>query len=695
MKPAMRGALVVAFAAVVAGLTSLPAGFVHDDHRLIEENRTIRGLAHPLRIVAQGYWTVDANQVPNLWRPATILSFALNRALLGTGPFGFRVVDLLLHVALCVLVFHLARRIVGSDGEGRVTGGLDAPLIAGLLFAVHPVHTEALGLVVGRAEILAAIGAIGAVLLFLAARDRAGTDPRGARLSEAGALVAFGFGFLAKEIAVATPFLVLLADTHRVGVMRRRGDLTARPAYGVHAIFLFALAGLVAARTAVLGMVSPAAFTHFIDNPIAHRGFPASTATALDVVARYARLLVAPFGLSLEYSYDAISPLGSILAPRALLGLLVVAAVVGGALLLRRRHPGAAFGLAWIAVAFAPVSNLLLPIGTIMAERLLYLPSVGFVLVAGCAGATLAARPGGAGRVARAAIVALLATGALLSALRLRDFRDDLTLQAATVATTPRSVRAQFNYGAAQERAGDPDAAVAAYEAAIAIWPDFSDAQYNLAGVLMRQDRSEPALTHYREALRMQPGNVSYLVNYGFALTRAGRPAEAIEPLERAVDLDRDSDRAWNNLGGARLAVGRADAAALAWREAIRIDPGNPEYAVNLALALDAADDPGAVTAWTDAVTRRPEDGLLRYRLGRALERAGRDDEAASAYRESARLAAESPVPRRALGLLLERRGDAAGARAALEETERLDPGGTVFDAEARALLDRLRSGRP
>ncbi|HKQ97049.1 MAG TPA: hypothetical protein VJV75_04165, partial [Candidatus Polarisedimenticolia bacterium] len=201
MTPATRGALLVACAAIVAGLTSLPAGFVHDDHRLIEENETIRDLAHPLRIVTQGYWTVDERQVPNLWRPVTILSFAVNRALLGEGPLGFRVVDLLLHAMACVLVFLLARQVFAAGGVEQAgsggDGGFGAPLLAGLLFAVHPIHSEALGLVVGRAEILAAIGAVGAVLLFLAAVTHVERgDRRGALLIQGAALAAFAFGFL-------------------------------------------------------------------------------------------------------------------------------------------------------------------------------------------------------------------------------------------------------------------------------------------------------------------------------------------------------------------------------------------------------------------------------------------------------------------------------------------------------------------
>ncbi|HUD73097.1 MAG TPA: hypothetical protein VMQ62_14150, partial [Dongiaceae bacterium] len=111
-----REAVAVAAVAILAGLSSLDAGFVHDDHRLIEQNEWIRDLGHPARMFTQGYWTVDATSVPNLYRPVTTLSFALNRALFGAGPVGYRAVNLLLHASVAVLVLLLARRFTAAGG---------------------------------------------------------------------------------------------------------------------------------------------------------------------------------------------------------------------------------------------------------------------------------------------------------------------------------------------------------------------------------------------------------------------------------------------------------------------------------------------------------------------------------------------------------------------------------------------------
>jgi tetratricopeptide (TPR) repeat protein len=649
---------------------------------------------------------VGETAVPNLYRPVTILSFLANHEIGGVAPLGYRVANLGLHLMVALFVLALARRVLGPKHPDRP---LDAALLAALLFAVHPVHTEVLGLVVGRGDLLAAAGTLLCLLLFLAARDRsAAGDHRGARARDALAVAAFLAGFFSKESAVAAPFIVLAADLTRPWRPAAGGAASAglspagdtaprpRPAFGAHLALLTALAAGLAIRTAVLGMVGPAAFTPFIDNPIAHQPFPGSTLTALAVLARYAGLLVFPARLSIDHSYNAIPPAGSILEAGPAVGLLIVAAAAAGIAFAWQRRPAVAFALLFAGLAFLPIGNLLIPIGTIMAERLLYIPSIGFCLLAGALAGELRPAAGAARAAARAATVAALALLAVRGLVRLRDWRDDRTVFASAIAVSPASVRAQFNYGVASEQDGDDAAAGAAYARALAIWGEFSDAHYNLAGIDARHQRWDEAVAHYFAATRLQPGNVSYLVNYGNSLTHAGRAGDAIEPLERAVSIEAGSDKAWNNLGAAYLALGRAPDAERAWREASRLDPGSGEYVMNLAMALEARGDAGgAAAAWDTAARLRPADPIVRYRQGRALEKSGDTRAAAAAYRASIDLSPSSPVPLHALGLLLLRQGDRPAARAALEHALALDPGGAVMDDEARRVLAALQSASP
>ena len=659
--------------ALLCGLPSLGPGFIHDDHRLIEQNRLVQEAGRLPEILTRGYWTVDERQVPNLYRPVTILSFALNRRATGEGALGFRLVDLALHLLVVALVYGLARRILPDAPLGA--------LVAALLFAAHPVHTEALGLVVGRSEILMALFTLLALVFFLDGR-------------RAAALLMLPLAIFSKESGIAAPILLLAAD--------RLWPRRERPAWGFHAASFGLVGSCVAIRAVVLGGIVPSAFTHFVDNPIAHLPWPRSLFTALAALARYAGLLVWPAGLSIDYSYTSIREAASILDPRALAGALVAAGIAAGIALAWRHRPPFAFALVLFAMPLLPVANLFFPIGTILAERLLYLPSAGFCLAVAIGIARLAERagtqvhrnaeePARLGKPLTVVVAAVVAILALRSAWRFRDWKDDRTVFGAAIALYPDNVRAQFNYGASSERARDDAAAERAYRHALSVWPRFSDARYNLAGLLGRSGRWREAVEEYREAIAEQPGNVTYLVNAGHAAAQAGDPRAAIELLERAVDLDRDSGPGWTDLGAARLQIGDAAGALAAFREADRLAPGRPEGAVNLALAHEAAGNAqDAAAAWRAAADGRPGDPMLRYRLGRALETVGRPDEAIAAYRESVRLAPDTPVPLKALGLLLAARGSNDEARDALERARRLDPSGRVMDAAAIRVLERL-----
>ena len=720
-------ALAVAVVCALVNLPSVRPGFIHDDHRIIEQNERIRGLERLPQVVSTGYWMPGDVAGPSLYRPITLVTFTLNHSMGGLRPFGYRVVDLLLHVLNCMLVFRLAGRLVppAAPGALRLRQSLDTPLLAGLLFAVHPAHTEVLGEVVGRAELLAAGGALGSVLAFLAGREA--ERPRTGMVRGAApwawyalSLVLFVIGCLAKENAAVTPALVLVADL----LLSDR-----RPVYVFHLAAFATLGGFLVLRHAVLSSAGAAAPIPFLDNPIVQWPFLQGRLTALKVIAKYALLMVWPARMSIDYSFAAIPPATGPLDPGALAGGALVLGWGATTVGCRHRSPGGAFALAWIGLALAPVANLLFPIGTLMAERLLYLPSVGFCLVSAAAITWGTDRLSGQGRwegrAARLAVALVLVALAARTVVRLRDWRDDYTIFRAALRVTPDSVRALFNFAAASEERGDDATATNAYTKALGLWGDFADGHYNLAGVLARQKQWDEAVAHYREAVRLQPGNVQYLVNLAHALIGLGRDQEARDLLRRAVAIDPRSAVGYTNLGSVELKLGNIPEALRAYAEAVRLEPGNADYQRNLAVAEHEAEDPRAVETFRRALTIRPGDPDLldglglslldagdagaarealgravtgrpgnpvyRYHLARALEQSNNLSEAAAQYREAIRLAPGVPIPYRGLGFLLERMGDHGGALAALERATDLDPGGTVMDDRARALLVSLR----
>ncbi|MGH9750908.1 MAG: protein O-mannosyl-transferase TMTC1-related protein, partial [Candidatus Polarisedimenticolia bacterium] len=371
----MRGrALLLLSAPLAAALLYLPTlrhDFVFDDHAVIGLNPLLQDARTMPRVLLSPWWNTGSHR-GLLYRPLTSLSFAADRALAGgLRPAWFHAVNVVLHALATLLVTRLAIQILP---------GLAGPAAAGLLFAVHPVHVEAVAGVVGRAEILAACGAVGALLCHR--RAQAGDR---FPLWAASAWVVFLLGLGGKESAAVAPALCLLADAaFPRPAPRRRWILYA--GYGA------VLGTYLLARRFVLGSFGLGEPIPFVDNPAAAAGPIQGRLTALGVALRYAGLLLWPRHLSADYSYDQIPVVRTPADPWAIGGLLLVGGVIGAGAWLLRRAPAYGFALLFTAAAFAPTCNLLLFIGTLMAERLLYLPSAGACLLAGALAGALAAR---------------------------------------------------------------------------------------------------------------------------------------------------------------------------------------------------------------------------------------------------------------------------------------------------------------
>lgn len=615
---------------------SLLNGFVHDDKPVVAENRLIRDPANLGRIFASGYWTTREEPVAELYRPLVVASFALNRRIGGPGPFGFHLVNLLLHAWVSWLVFRLGKDLAGSRA---------AAWAAGLLFAIHPVHTEAVAPVVGRSELLAAGFALWALLLH----RRAGTAgaPRLRLLLAAGAC--YFASALSKENVLVLPAILLLGDVAfpPPGPSARK----RRPAWGGYAIYLISALLYLAIRVSVLGAVARSDIRP-LDNPLVDAAPLTARLTAVITSGKYLGLLLYPRHLSADYSRDQIPLAAGWADPRLIASLIALAAAGLFALWGWRRWRIASASVLFGAVALLPVSNLLFPIGTIFGERLLYFPSVGFCLLAGALFAALLARRKG---VALVLAGALLLAGSARTAARNRIWHDDATFAFATARDAPRSAKAQFNLGVFLEEGGDLAGAEAAYGRAAALAPEWADPPYNRGGALLRMRRAGEAIGELRRAVELAPGQRRYSLNLGVALNRAGRYGEAADLYREMVARDAGLPDAWNNLGVNLMALQRHAEAAEAYRKALLLDPGNASYHANLAQALEAAGELGAAEA---------------------------------EYRAALGAAPDSPPLLRSLGLLLARQGGREEARDLLRRADTLAPEG--LDPEARAVLQSL-----
>jgi hypothetical protein len=419
------------------------------------------------------------------------LSFALDHAVWGLNPFGFHLTSLLLHALNVALVFALtfaatidARREGGREGE-EPRGAGAVGFVAAALFAVHPLLTEAVGYVSGRAEVLCATF----LLLALLSGRRSVLARRGAWIAVG--LVCFALGLATKEVAAMFPFLLLAYDR----LLLRTVPHPGRRLWRLHLplVSLVVLAGV--ARAGMFLWVEQASRRGAVERMAAY------LLVQLEVVWRYLALLAAPVSLSIFHDVG-LSPRASLLGGVALLALIAVAFLV------RRRAPLVSLGVAWFLLLLVPSSSII-PLQYAMAEHRTYLASAGvFMAVAWGFGRLLASakgRPRWRAVVPVAALVVAVALLASLTVARNGVWTDKIALWRDAAAKFPRW-QTLMSLGDALGERGRCDEAIPAYRAAIARAPRRLLPYEKLRVCLATQGRITEAREIQRTMADMDPG---------------------------------------------------------------------------------------------------------------------------------------------------------------------------------------------
>jgi hypothetical protein len=435
--------LVVAACAVVVHFGALWNGLALDDVFIITQNPLMQSGDAVWRAFAMPYWPPELGAT--LYRPLPVATYALD--LLTGSQAWLHLVNLLWHAAASAAVCALAGHAAGAR----------AGLVAGLLFAVHPVHVEAVANVVGRAELMAATFTLLGVWAAVA------------RGSVGWSTAAIALGLLSKENAAVAP--VLIAWAWLVGLQR--------PSRRTILAFVIAWALLGGAYAAVRwAALHP--YPQMQDVAPAFVGENAVTIrlTAVSALVDAARLLLFPLKLRVDYAPAERTAVHSATDARFLLGLAVLALwayLVFQAW--RRGRKVEAFGLGWIGIAYLPVANFVVPVGVLIAERTLYLPSAGLALAVGAWGVRLAERyqlVPGFPRVPLpwvAVLVAVVLAAAVRSAVRVPIWKDDVTVTRSILRDSPRSYRGHARAGTTLQAMRLPGEAMTAFANAVSIYP--------------------------------------------------------------------------------------------------------------------------------------------------------------------------------------------------------------------------------
>ena len=479
-------ALIVALLAIAASATSLRNGFTYDDRWIILENGRVHGVRALWHYFEESYWPMKSGAA--LYRPLIILVYAVQWTLGDGSPLVFHIVNVLLAATCAVAVFWVAGFLVP----------IGAAFLAGALFAVHPVHVEAIANVVGQAELWAAL--IVLLCFGLYARDRREGELR----RETGLAIWFLFsvGLFFKEHVIVLPALLVAAEVllFEDGTVWKRLDRLRLLLWPM----VIVVAAYLAMRVRVVGAVGGD-----VEHPALHN----STAVGrmfmmLNVVPEYGRLLLWPARLLADYSPRQLMVYAQP-DPSQITGvILLVCAVLTFAISVRIARP-VAFALAWFVLLIGPVTNVLIPTGILLAERTLYLPSVG-ALIALAYGITLVeARLRDEHSPLRRAVPLICAValvlGVVRSSTRNAFWHDSDSAFTQMVDEEPMSFKAHYAWGGQLFEKKKGKEGELEWHLAIALMPEYYGVYMDLAHKYREAHLCGAAIPLYQKALAIEP----------------------------------------------------------------------------------------------------------------------------------------------------------------------------------------------
>ena len=497
----MSPRVIIVALALLATLPFVPAiggEFVFDDHIAIANNQAVTSDLSLLNILDSGFW--GGNEVNNSgsYRPLTVLTFAIDYRLGGGEPLLFHLSNILFH-ALCVIVIYAVLRRRWGHGIGAAVA---------VVFAVHAVHVENVAGLVGRADVLATI-------FGLLAWDIAGRERTRVALSSALLLL---LSLFAKEVGIAFFGLVVAEQILR---LRPEDTRPLRTRLLVMAAMACAVAIYLLLRVEAIGKL--AAHVTAQGNPLVHaEAMTDRIWTGSQLLTRVFELTIFPAVLSADYSYAEIMPVTSPWDLQVIAGLGLWLILPITALVFRKKAPVVVTGLLLFLAAYAPISNLVLLVPTIFAERLLYLPSLGLLLAAVAALAPVWQRTD-----RRRVLVILLAVfvvgNASRSFVRSFDWQTARALFSSATKVSPTSARSWFNLGVAALSEEQPAEGLEYLDQSLQIFPNQPLAHSYIGVALDKLERPKEAHVAMFRSVRMRPwcklcaiNIVNLYIKYGF-----------------------------------------------------------------------------------------------------------------------------------------------------------------------------------
>ncbi|MGD0885183.1 MAG: tetratricopeptide repeat protein [Thermodesulfovibrionales bacterium] len=607
--------LIISLVSFTVYFNALFNDFVYDDTDQVLENHWIRDVKYIPDIFSKNVWGFQEETViSNYYRPFMHLIFMLDYYVFGLRPWGFHLVNMLFHAGVSILVFVVLSRLLRAsssssqrDDEGFIGTLQSPPFLGALLFVTHPIHTEVVAWVAGIPDLSYTFFSL--LSLYLYMRSDEGTKGM-YPLS----VVSFSVAAFCKEPALTLPIILMAYDS--IFGKRAKGYLPFIKRYVPYLLVAGVYLGL---RYHALEGFSPQE-PHIV---LSAYGY---IINVFPLFLQYLEKLLLPLNLN---AFHVLHPISSMFETGGIVSLAVTAAFVGVTFMAFKKKSKVCLGLLVIALPLLP--SLYIPaVGeNVFAERYLYLPSFGFVLLIALALSWAAAvKPGlASGLVMSSLLVVTVYSVGTVS--RNAVWRDNLTLFTDTVRKSPDAAIPHDNLGDAYLKQNRPDEAVREFLTVLKLKPDNAEAHDNLGAAYLKQNRPDEAVREFVTALKLRPDDAHAHYNFGIAYLKQNRLDEAIHEFVAALKLRPDDALVYDNLGAAYLKQNRLDEAEHEFITALKLKPDDAEAHNNLGAAylkqsrLDEAEH-----EFVTALKLKPDDALVHNNLGYAYLDQSRLDEA-------------------------------------------------------------------
>ncbi|KAL3990780.1 TPR repeat family protein [Acanthocheilonema viteae] len=638
--------IVITVVAILSFSSNIHGDFVFDDREAIINNKAIREIGKILKSDFWGY-PIRSSHSHKSYRPITTITFAINYAISGLCTTSYHIVNITLHAFICIILYKLIINlsvIFYGKYPNRIA------FHASLLFAVHPIHSEAVASIVGRAELLMTLFTLIALNLYIKCWCKSQFSMK----SKITILLLSTIALFSKEQGIVvmplcatfdifasniTPTRFFAAFQKKLDDYGNNNKTDRSTAYILQQycdcirrvmICLMICTALLIFRFSINGFQSPQFSPN--DNLIAN--CPSVFLRLINycyIYMLYIWLQLYPIHLCFDYSMGCVTLIESINDPRLLISIIfIIGAIVFIIRLIRgyfeKKHRFQLFSTIFYIITFLPASNIFITVGFVLAERVLYLPSVAFCLIIiniyeRIEEVTMKNKMGNVVKSVATIIFIILFAKSYKRSL---EWRNELDLYKSGLQVCPNNAKIHYNIAKIMADNGDINRATVNYVNALRLNPTYENAMNNLANIYLKYDRSVEAEQLLLKAIEIKPNFAAAWMNLGLAQLAQKRYKDAENSFVQALSLRFPYPDCSYNMGLLYLQQNQKSHAKEIWRNITRANPSHKQAWLNLLILLDETNNCAEAISLSDKVLRyHSNDASVLSQLGTCYGKLG------------------------------------------------------------------------